>query len=222
MAKKEVSAIVCAYNEGPRISNVLNSLLKSKNISEIIVIDDGSTDDTKEQVMKFKKIKYFKNNKNKGKGYSMDIGVKKAKHNLIFFCDADLRKFNKKIVDKIIEPVLKGKADMSIGLRKRASYNFMIKFKKLSLPFMISGERILHKSSWDKIPNYYKSMYKIETGINYFAMKYNLRVTYRQFDYTITIKEHKYNLLKCLEQRISLSKHLFLAHLKYNIYNRWF
>ena len=41
MRKKGVSAIVCAYNEGPRISKVLEILTKAKNISEIIVVDDG-------------------------------------------------------------------------------------------------------------------------------------------------------------------------------------
>src|SRR3989344_642849 len=220
--KRKVSAIVCAYNEGPRISNVLCSLKKSKYISEILVIDDGSTDDTIEQIKKFKKIRNFRNKKNKGKGYSMDIGVKNAKYDLIFFCDADLNRFNEKIADEIIKPVIENKYGISICLRKRPSYDFMLKYGDLMLPFIISGERIINKSLWDFIPKYYKSRYKVETGINYFALKKKLKIKYKQFDYMITTKEDKYNLLNALKQRASLDKHLVLAHARFILWDFWF
>ena len=221
MRKKGVSAIVCAYNEGPRISKVLEILTKAENISEIIVVDDGSTDNTLEKARKFRNIRIFKNKKNKGKGYSMNLGVRKAKNKIIFFCDADLKGINSKMVDEIINPVLKGSADMSIGLRKRLSYNFIIKNKKLFLPFIISGERALKKALWYKVPKYYKEGYKIETGLNYYAIKNKYNVVSEQFDYMITIKEKKYDLLKALKQRVRLFEHLILAHIRYNLFDRW-
>ncbi len=128
--KKEiesVSAIVPAYNEGDRIFNVLKILLKTSVLDEVIVIDDGSNDDTYKKVIeKFKgnnKLKVSKNNKNMGKAYSMDKGVKNSKGDIIFFCDADLNGLTSKIVEEIINPVKNKEFDMFIGIRKNKIQN---------------------------------------------------------------------------------------------------
>lgn len=187
---EKVTAIVPAFNEEKRITKVLQTLKKSKLINQIIVINDGSTDNTRKVVRKIKGIEYYENKENKGKGYSMDLGVKKSKNNIIFFCDADLKDFKEIHIKEIITPVLKGEYDMFIGTRS----NFMQKtVKAWSLN---SGERALRKEVWFNLPDFYKHRYRIEAGLNYYVKHYKNGFGYKKLNYSQPTKESKYGLIK--------------------------
>ena len=93
MPSAVVAAIVPAYNEALRIGKVLEPLSRTKVLKEIIVVDDGSTDETSQVVSKFKNVRYLKNLKNMGKSYSMERGVNETRLPIIFFCDADVEGF---------------------------------------------------------------------------------------------------------------------------------
>src|SRR3954469_16418235 len=88
-----LSIIIPAYNEALRIGNTLDAVFKflsSKNFTyEVIVVDDGSTDDTIAVVYKFNRVKILKNARNMGKGYSVKRGMLEAKGELRLFLDAD-------------------------------------------------------------------------------------------------------------------------------------
>lgn len=88
----EVSVIIPTYNCTEYISNAINSVLSQtyKNY-EIIVIDDGSTDNTKDKLIPFiseEKIKYFYI-KNSGPAKARNVGIKKSKGDYIAFLDSD-------------------------------------------------------------------------------------------------------------------------------------
>lgn len=92
-----VSIVIPAYNEEKRLSSTLNKIsefLKSNQElkAEIIVVNDGSTDNTADLVKNFKelKIKLLNNEKNMGKGYCVKRGVLEANNDIILFTDADL------------------------------------------------------------------------------------------------------------------------------------
>lgn len=95
-AKPFLSVIVPVFNEEKRIHNLItisSYLKKSHFVSEIIVVNDGSTDKTlnKLKVLKKKlKLKILDNKKNKGKGYAIKKGVLEAAGKFILFCDVDL------------------------------------------------------------------------------------------------------------------------------------
>ncbi len=93
--KIKISSIVVCYNEKDNIRQCLNSLLNQKfpkNQYEILVIDNNSTDGTidilKEYSKKHKNLKYYIN-KERGIAGSRNIGIQKARYNLIAFTDAD-------------------------------------------------------------------------------------------------------------------------------------
>lgn len=91
--KKMVSVVIPSYNCGKYILEAIESILaQSYSKHEIIVVDDGSTDNTKEIIQQYikshEKIKYFYQN-NKGPGAARNIGIKKAKGEFIAFLDAD-------------------------------------------------------------------------------------------------------------------------------------
>ncbi|MEM7816667.1 MAG: glycosyltransferase family 2 protein, partial [Candidatus Aenigmatarchaeota archaeon] len=94
---KELSVIIPAYNEEKRIRKTIESVLKnSKDVAndvEIIVVDDGSSDNTykiaKSLERKFPNLKVVGYEKNKGKGYAIKYGLKFATKDLVVFIDAD-------------------------------------------------------------------------------------------------------------------------------------
>ncbi len=108
MEQPEVSIVITAYNEEKDIPNLLNSLMKinyPKNKLEIIVVDDGSTDNTRKILMKYKNIKTIKG-PHKGMGNARNLGWRNSKGNIIIFIDADMvlhKNYVKEIVKKFQE-----------------------------------------------------------------------------------------------------------------------
>ena len=129
---RRVSAILPAYNEETRIGKVLEVITSYKNFKEIIVVDDGSTDNTSKVIEKYN-VNYIKNEKNMGKGYSMNKAVEMSSGDIIFFCDADVNGLTHEMIDEIINPVLEGNVEMMIGMRNRKLY--YLKFVLAFVPF---------------------------------------------------------------------------------------
>jgi len=202
-----VAAIVPSYNESKRIGTVLKTLTQTKLLKEIVVIDDGSSDNTQEIVKKFDKVKYLRNKKNIGKGYSMQRGVDSTKSEILFFCDADLKGLTPEIVESIIEPVMDNKVDMSIGIRNNKMQNV---FKSYALN---SGERALRRDIWENVSGYYKRRYGTEVGLNNFVRKYGKGFGYKRFDYYQTLKEKKYGLINGTLLRWHMNIDFFFAYL---------
>lgn len=87
----KVSVIVPVYNGEKVIGSCLKSLLNQnypKKNYEIIVVDDGSTDNSVEVVKKFKRVKLIRQ-KHKGPAAARNLGVKHAKGSIVLFTDAD-------------------------------------------------------------------------------------------------------------------------------------
>ncbi len=90
----KISVIIPAYNEEKYIAESIESVLKQdlKNF-EIILVNDNSTDNTKEIIEKFvrkdSKVKLLNHKKNKGRAAAVNTGIKKAKGKYIAFLDAD-------------------------------------------------------------------------------------------------------------------------------------
>ena len=87
---KLVTIIIPAYNKQDSITETLNSIYKQTFLNfEIIVIDDGSTDNTKQAVESFGNNVVYIYQKNKGQGAARNQGIKAAKGDYIAFLDAD-------------------------------------------------------------------------------------------------------------------------------------
>jgi len=94
--KPTLSVIIPVYNESKRLHNIekIASYLKKQSFtSEILIVDDGSTDTTKQLLQKFAKTLHFQcisYNRNMGKGYAIKTGMLKAKGTYRLFIDVDL------------------------------------------------------------------------------------------------------------------------------------
>jgi len=120
-----LSIVIPAYNEGRRIGKTLMetfSYLDSLNYeSEVLVVDDGSTDGTVDKVMESMEIakgrlRLLRNPGNRGKGYSVRSGMLQARGEIVLFYDADMAVPTTEI-PKVIQPISEDRFDVVFGSR---------------------------------------------------------------------------------------------------------
>ncbi len=116
----KISVVIPCFNEKNTILEIVERVRKeNKYDKEIIVIDDFSTDGTRE-ILKEKLTtnidKLILNDNNCGKGYSVRQGIKEASGDIILIQDADLE-YDPVDYFKLIEPIKKGNADVVYGSR---------------------------------------------------------------------------------------------------------
>lgn len=169
----KISCIICAYNEAPRIAAVLAAATAHAGLAEVIVVDDCSTDDTVEVVKRFPGVTLVSLPKNGGKSRAMVQGLKVAQGDLIMLLDADLFNITQEDITALAAPVLAGRADVSISLRKNA---FAI-HHAIGLDFT-SGERVIPHSlladvldKIDKLPEF-----GIESYMNQLIIERHMRM----------------------------------------------
>jgi len=112
----KIIAIIPAYNEEETIGRVIEDM--PEIVNEIIVIDDGSTDNTA-KIAKEKGVNIVSFRGNRGLAIAYRVGLKEAlkrKADIIVSLDADYQ-HDPKEIPKLIEPIVKGKADFVIGSR---------------------------------------------------------------------------------------------------------
>lgn len=116
-----ISVVIPAYNEQSVIKDCIESLLKQKKVEfEIIVVDDGSTDDTV-SIARFlestsRNIRVFEQ-KHKGPGYARNEGVLKAKGSILVFVDCDMT-FDPLFLHDLTEPIIQNKTKGTFTLHE--------------------------------------------------------------------------------------------------------
>jgi len=117
---KKLSVVIPAYNEEKTIEAVITRV-KKVDVGlekEIIVVDDGSSDGTREILKKLagEEVKVFFHEKNAGKGAALQTGFSQATGDIILVQDADLE-YDPREYPRLLEPILDGRADVVYGSR---------------------------------------------------------------------------------------------------------
>ena len=118
---KKLTIIIPAYNEEATvvrsIRRVLSARIKGVSVN-LVVIDDGSTDRTKKELVKIKnkRIRVLSHRHNLGKGAAIRTALEKAVGDIFVIQDADLE-YDPADLNFLLAPILDGKADVVFGSR---------------------------------------------------------------------------------------------------------
>ena len=158
---KSVSVVIPAYNEEQYIVETIKAVKKVQGVNQIIVVDDGSKDNTG-QLAAEAGAEVIRIEHNRGKGNALNLGCLKCNQELIALIDADLGASAGELA-RLMEPVVNGTADMTIaafpGTRKKGGFglvkglaNMGIRVyagQKLKAP--LSGQRVINRQALAEI-----------------------------------------------------------------------
>ena len=114
-----LSVVIPVYNEVNNIKEIIKRVQAQKLASEIIIVDDGSSDGTRDILKNLdgkKKVRVILHERNQGKGAAVVTGLKSAKGDLLLIQDADLE-YDPRDYPQIIRPIEEGIADVVYGSR---------------------------------------------------------------------------------------------------------
>lgn len=117
-----VSIIIPAYNEQDSIEKTVAEVKKLNLNKEIIVIDDGSRDNTAAIVKQMEEVRLIELGINRGRGAAIKSGIDNSKGDIICTQDADMEQLPSDI-PRLIQPIVQGEADVVYGSRFRDPKN---------------------------------------------------------------------------------------------------
>jgi glycosyltransferase involved in cell wall biosynthesis len=183
-----VSIIIPAFNEASAIQKtIIDLLIIAKNENwEVIVVDDGSTDDTVEILKKISGIRVINHPYNKGYGAALKTGILHAKGNVVVFFDAD-NQHDPQDIKKLLDNFQN--CDMLVGQRGKDSHREWIRkpgkwilskvanyLTERKIPDINSGFRVIKKDIIRKLLHLFPDGFSFSTTstIAFMNMGYNV------------------------------------------------
>ena len=113
-----LSVVMPCYNEAATVAEMVKRVLASPHTAELVIVDDGSTDGTRELLHGFdaSRVRILLQPENRGKGAAIRRGFEVASAEFVIVQDADLE-YDPRDYDIVLEPLLSGSADVVYGSR---------------------------------------------------------------------------------------------------------
>jgi polyisoprenyl-phosphate glycosyltransferase len=193
------AAIIPAFNESKTIGEVLAVLQKCSLVDQIIVVSDGSSDNTVEVALEYDDIEVIELLENRGKGGAIKAGLDHTPAEILLFLDADLIGLTEAHVASLISPVIDGKALMAVGLFEKGRVATDIAQKMA--PFL-SGQRALKRQLLESISDLDLSRFGAEVALHRYVEEQHIPVSMVTLpDLSHVMKEEKLGFWKGIAAR---------------------
>jgi polyisoprenyl-phosphate glycosyltransferase len=211
--KLGVAAVVPAFNEAEGIENVLTVLQQVSSLDEIIVVDDGSDDNTLEIISQAVRsnphIQIIHHETNLGKGHALFTGWRATEADCLLFIDADLINLTPAHVQALITPVREHQAQMTYGLFRGGHWD--TDFSHWIAPWL-TGQRCLRRELLEDVPEEAAQGYGFETALTLAAQKHKwVSRGIKMQGVSHPIKERHRGLLKGIQNRASMWGQIYHA-----------
>lgn len=221
-----VSIVIPAYNEagaiGPTLAEIERTLCEAGVEGEIVVVDDGSRDNTAAEVRKYPRVRLIQHSYNRGYGASLKTGIRQAQHNIIAITDAD-GTYPIKMLPRLIAEI--GAYDMVVGARTGTEVHIPMRrrpakwaLNKLAnylsgveIPDLNSGMRVFKR---DQVMDFFRllpSGFSFTTTITLAMLTNDFNVVYIPVDYYKRTGQSKINPIKDTANFFSLVIRMILS-----------
>lgn len=211
---KKISIIIPVYNEAATIDEVLAAVHKKSLIGwkkELIVVDDGSTDGTKEILKKWEDTyRVYYQPKNQGKGAALQVGMKKCTGDIILIQDADLE-YSPNNYDVLLTPFEDERVNVVYGSRFLGAHLSTLFVYELGNKFVTLVTNVLYNTNITDMETGYKVFRKkVLSGIPLKAKRFDvepeitvkvLKAGYQIYEVPITYFGRKFSEGKKLTWR---------------------
>ena len=202
----KLSIIIPVYNEVKNITEIVKRVQATKLASEIVIVDDGSRDGTRDLLQKMdgkKKVRVILHEKNQGKGAAVVTGMQAAQCDIILIQDADLE-YDPRDYPTLLQPITEGLADVVYGSRfLGAAHRVTMFWHQLANKLLTLMTNILYDSILTDMETGYKVFRReVIAGMNIRAKRFNfepeftakiLKRRYRIFEVPITFNPRDYS-----------------------------
>lgn len=197
----KTACIIPAFNEEKTIKDVIEVVKNVKIIDEIIVVSDGSKDNTA-KISRDMGVFTIEYEENKGKGAALKAGIDNTNADILLFLDADLIGLTKQHVISLLEPVINDEADMTIGIFSNGRLATDLAQKVAP---HLSGQRAVKKEIIMNMSDIDMTRYGVEVALTKLVEKENYRVkTVELKDMTHIMKEEKLGFKKGIAARMKM------------------
>jgi glycosyltransferase involved in cell wall biosynthesis len=174
------SCLVPVFNERQRVINVLTSLFQVPEISEVICIDDGSTDGSAKAIRrKCPKVKLVCHKINQGKVQAIRTGLECALNDVVILIDGDLLNLDATEISRAIRVFECNQLDCLLLCARPVNIVDHLTRIFIRLPHCVTGNRIIRKADLcSLIADPGLQRYQLEFAQNIYLMKYKKRVAY--------------------------------------------
>ena len=154
--------MIPARNEAPTVAAVVAAVRGCSYVRNVIVVDDGSCDDTAAVAERAGGRVVRRPPAGRGsKAHALEVGVEASDAEALLFCDADCLGLTSGHLDELCRPFVDGRATMSIGWFDYGRMNPVV----LRLA-PTTGERVIPRWVWEAVPPEKRNGYSIEIMIN--------------------------------------------------------
>jgi glycosyltransferase involved in cell wall biosynthesis len=192
-----IKALIPAFNEEKTIGNIIDILNTIPLVDEVIVVDDGSEDNTYQEADS-RGAKVIKLDENKGKGAALQEGISKIDTEIILLLDGDLIGLKDTHIYKLMNPLLADEADMTIGIFTKG--RGLTDLAQVVSP-NLSGQRAIKLSELRKIKRLDEKGFGVEVTLNkHFKDKKRVKKVPLK-ELTHVMKEEKMGFIKGAKAR---------------------